>query len=87
VPDLITLLVLADRLTVSVAELTNDLPVPLRRVGTAQVLDMITLQPGISTDALAASLELPFWYAAEIVLYLESTGAIVPTRSGWQPAA
>jgi transcriptional regulator with XRE-family HTH domain len=83
-PDLVALLVLAHRLDVRVGDLIDGLPAPVRRVGTAQVLDLVNRQSGISTDALADSLGLPFWYACEIVLYLQSTGAVAPTRTGWE---
>jgi transcriptional regulator with XRE-family HTH domain len=83
--DLPDLLVLAQRLGVSVGVLTEGLEAPVRRVGTAQVLDLITRQPVIKDDGLAASLGLPRWYVSEIILYLQSLGAIRPTRTGWQP--
>jgi transcriptional regulator with XRE-family HTH domain len=86
-PDLPALLVLGGGLGVSAGELIDGLVAPVRRVGTAQVLDLITRQPLISTDAIAVSLGLPFAYAAEIALYLRSTGAIAPQRTGWQPTA
>ncbi len=85
-PDLPALLVLEQRLGVSTGELTEGLEAPVRRVGTAQVRDLIARQPGISDDALAASLGLPFWYAVEIALYLQSTGEIAHERTGWRPA-
>jgi transcriptional regulator with XRE-family HTH domain len=84
-PNLSDLLVIAHRLGVSAGELTDGLQAPVRRVGTAQVLDLITRRPGISADALATSLGLPSSYAFEIALYLQSTGAIVSRRTGWQP--
>ena len=85
-PDLPTLLVLADRLGVSVAELTDGLQAPVRRTGTAQVGDLIIRKPGINAEDLATSLGLPYLYAFEIALYLQSTGEIVSTRAGWHPA-
>ncbi|MCW3018878.1 MAG: hypothetical protein JWN10_1186 [Solirubrobacterales bacterium] len=86
VPDLIALLVLGETLGASTRELTEGLAAPLRRAGTAQLLELVTRQPGLSTDAAAASLGLPFWYASTLALYLQSTGAIVLERTGWQPA-
>jgi transcriptional regulator with XRE-family HTH domain len=86
-PNLTDLLVLAHRLDVSTAQLTDGLQAPVRQVGTAQVLDLITRQPGITADALATSLGLPFSYAFEIALYLQSTGAIASERAAWHPAA
>ena len=86
-PELPALLVLGRGLGVSAGELIESLAAPVRRVGTAQVLDLITRQPSISTDAIAASLGLPFAYTAEIALYLRSTGAIAPQRTGRQPMA
>jgi transcriptional regulator with XRE-family HTH domain len=86
-PDLPALLVLGGGLGVSAGELIDGLVAPVRRVGTAQVLELITRQPPISTDAIAASLGLPFAYTAEIALYLRSTGAIAPQRTGWALAA
>jgi transcriptional regulator with XRE-family HTH domain len=83
-PNLSDLLVLAHRLGVSAGEFTDGLQAPVRRVGTAEVLDLITRQPGITADALAASLALPSSY---IALYLQSTGAIVSRRTGWHPVA
>lgn len=85
-PDLIALLVLAHRLDVSAGKLIEGLDAPVRRVGTAQVLDLINREPGISTEALAGSLGLPYWYASEIALYLQSTSAIAPARKGWLSA-
>jgi hypothetical protein len=85
-PDVADLLVLAQRLDVSVAILTDGLEAPVRQVGTAQVLDLVTRQRGIKPDALAASLGLPGWYASEITLYLQSVGAIISAPNGWQPA-
>jgi transcriptional regulator with XRE-family HTH domain len=85
-PDLPTLLVLADRLGVSVGKFTDGLQAPVRRDGTARVRDLVTRQPGVSADELAASLGLPYLYAFEIALYLQSTGEIVSTRTGWHPA-
>ncbi len=82
VPDL---LVLADRLSVSAAELIAGLEAPLRRVGTAQVLDQVIRQPGISAEDLATSLGLPYSYAFEIAVYLQATGAIISHRRGWHP--
>jgi transcriptional regulator with XRE-family HTH domain len=84
-PDLPLLLVLADRLGVSVAELTAGLQAPVRRIGTAQVRDLITREPGINAEDLAASLGLPYLYALEIVLYLHATGVVVSRRTGWHP--
>jgi transcriptional regulator with XRE-family HTH domain len=84
-PNLTDLLVLAHRLDISTGQLTDGLQAPVRQVGTAQVLDLIATQPGIKADALATSLGLPFSYAFEIALYLQSTGAIVSRRTGWHP--
>jgi hypothetical protein len=72
-PDLPTLLVLAERLGVSVGELTDGSQAPVRRAG---VRDLVTRQPGIAADEL---------YAFEIALYLQSTGEIVSTHTGWHP--
>jgi transcriptional regulator with XRE-family HTH domain len=85
-PDLIALLVLGETLGLSAGELTEGLAAPLRRAGTAQMLDLVTRQPGLSTGAAAASLGLPFWYASALARYLQSTGAIVSEPTGWQPA-
>jgi transcriptional regulator with XRE-family HTH domain len=84
-PDLPDLLVLADRLGVAAEALIDGLQAPVRRVGTAQVLDLITRQPGITADTLATSLGLPSSYAFEIALDLQSTGAIASRRTGWHP--
>ena len=84
--DLPAMLVFEERLGVSVTELTAGLTAPIRRAGTVQVLDLLRRQPGLSTDALAAMLGLPFWYVCEIALYLQSIRAIVSEQSGWQPA-
>ncbi len=86
-PDLPALLVLGARLGVSAGELIEGLQAPVRRVGTRQVLDLVTRRHGVSADGIAASLGLPFSYAAEITLYLQSTGQIAAQRTGWQPAA
>ncbi len=85
VPDLIAQLRLANRLEVPIERLVDGLVAPVRRLGTAQVLDLVAQQPRLSTDALAATLKLPFWYVSEIVLYLQSTGEITPARTGWLP--
>ncbi len=85
-PNILDLLILEQRLGVTGGELIRDLQAPVRRVGTAQVLDLIRRQPGITAEALATSLELPSSYAFEIALYLLSTGEIVSKHSGWHPA-
>jgi transcriptional regulator with XRE-family HTH domain len=85
-PDLPTLLVLAERLSVSVGELTDGLQAPVRCDGTRRVRDLVTRQPGIAADELAASLKLPYSYAFETALYLQSTGEIVSTPTGWHLA-
>ena len=84
-PNLSDLLVLAHRLGVSVGELTDGLPAPVRRVGTAQVLDQVIRQPEITAKELATSLKLPYSYALEIAVYLQATGAIISHRMGWHP--
>jgi transcriptional regulator with XRE-family HTH domain len=86
IPDLFALLALADRLDVPVRRLVDGLDASVRRVGTAQVIALIGQEPGISTDGLAGSLGFPFWYASEIARYLQATGAIAPTRTGWVSA-
>jgi transcriptional regulator with XRE-family HTH domain len=87
-PDLPALLVLGERLGVSAGELIEGLQAPVRRVGTAQVLELITKSPGITTESIAASLGLPYHYAAEIALYLQSARLIAPAEQrGWRPAA
>lgn len=85
--DLPGLLVVAERLGVSAGMLIEGLQAPVRRVGTAQVLDLVTRQPGATPEVLAASLGLPYSYAYEIALYLQSVGAIASERTGWQPTA
>jgi len=84
-PSLSDLLVLAHRLGVSAGELIAGLEAPVRRVGTAQVLDQIIRQPGITAEDLATSLGLPYSYAFEIAIYLQATGAIISHRRGWHP--
>jgi transcriptional regulator with XRE-family HTH domain len=87
-PDLPALLVLGERLGVSAVELIEGLQAPLRRVGTGQVLELITTSPGITTDGIATSLGLPYPYGAEIALYLQSARLIAPAEQrGWRPAA
>ena len=83
-PDLLALLVLAERLEVSVAELTNGLQAPIRRAGTLHVLDRISQQPEIKHYELAAALGLPEWYVAEIRHYLESIGAVARAPDFWR---
>jgi transcriptional regulator with XRE-family HTH domain len=85
-PDMPALLVLADRLDVPAASLIEGLDPPVRRVGTAQVLDLITQEPGIKQDALIALSGLPDWYVVELTLYLQSVGAIVMVSRGWRIA-
>ncbi len=85
-PDLLELLMLADRLDVSPAVLTDGLEAPVRRAGTAQVLDVITREPGIKHEAISRALGFPGWYTDEIVFYLRSIGGIVRASSGWQTA-
>jgi hypothetical protein len=77
--------IIAHRLGVSARELIDGLQAPVCRVGTAQVLDLITRRPGITADTLATSLGLPSSYSFEIALYLQSTGAIASRRTGWHP--
>src|SRR5271169_5929131 len=69
VPDLIALLMFEQRLGVSVEDFAGGLLAPTRRAGTAQLLDLVAREPGLSTDAIAASLRLPSWYVTEIALY------------------
>jgi transcriptional regulator with XRE-family HTH domain len=83
--DVPELLVIADRLGVSAVELIAGLEAPLRRVGTAQVLDKVICQPGITAKELATSLKMPYSYAFEITIYLQATGAIISHRTGWHP--
>jgi transcriptional regulator with XRE-family HTH domain len=86
-PGLPALLVLADRLSIPVSDSVAGLPAPVRREGTALVLDLIGRRPGVSTKEIAASLGLPCSYALEITLYLNSTRAIAPLQSGWRATA
>jgi DNA-binding transcriptional regulator YiaG len=84
--DVPALLVFGDRLGVSVAQLTAGLPAPVRRGGTQQVLDLVRQGPGLSTDALAARLGMPFSYVSEIAVYLQSTEVLVSEYTGWRPS-
>jgi transcriptional regulator with XRE-family HTH domain len=84
-PDLLALLVLANRLEIPVAALTDGLEAPVRRAGTGQVRDLIACQPGLNSSAVASALGLPDWYAQELLFYLRSIGAIVLRQQGWQP--
>jgi transcriptional regulator with XRE-family HTH domain len=84
-PDLIALLLMGETLGVSAGDLTDGLVAPLRRTGTAQLLELVSRQSGLSTDAAATSLGVPFWYASTLARYLQSTGAIVSAPTGWQP--
>jgi transcriptional regulator with XRE-family HTH domain len=85
VPNLLTLLLLAQGLGVSVDSLTEGLTAPVRRASVAQVLELLARRPGISMDAAAESLQMPSWYVEELVLHLQSVGAIV--RDGKGPAS
>lgn len=82
VPNLLTLLLLAHALDVSMDRLTEGLVAPARWASVAQMLDLLARRPGISTDAAAEALHLPHWVVMELVLYLESVEAIVRDRKG-----
>jgi transcriptional regulator with XRE-family HTH domain len=84
VPDVPGLLTLADGIGVPAARLVENLEAPVRRVGTAKVLDAITQQPGITQDALTVFLRLPDWYVTELTLYLKAVGAIDLGLGGWR---
>jgi transcriptional regulator with XRE-family HTH domain len=86
-PDVPALLTLADRLNVPAAELLAGVQAPVRRVGTAKVLDLITQHPGIKHDSLVTLSRLPDWYGAEITVYLQSVGAIGRAQRGWELAS
>jgi transcriptional regulator with XRE-family HTH domain len=82
VPNLLALLLLAHGLDVSIESLTEGLIAPARWASVAQMLELLARRPGISTDAAAESLQLPPWYVAELVLYLQSVEAIVRDGKG-----
>jgi DNA-binding CsgD family transcriptional regulator/transcriptional regulator with XRE-family HTH domain len=84
--DIPDLLALACSLGASVEQLTRGLRAPVRQTGTDQVRRVIARRPGVSTDSIADSLNLPIAYVAEIALYLEVTDAIVSTPTGWSLA-
>jgi transcriptional regulator with XRE-family HTH domain len=81
---LTVLLMLAHAIGVSAGEPTSGLAAPTRQAGRAQTLAVIARQPGIGTDALAQSLGLPAWYAAQIVRCLASVGEIASESTGWR---
>jgi transcriptional regulator with XRE-family HTH domain len=82
-PDILDLLMLESRLGVQGGKLIDGLEAPVRRVSSAQMCDLITRRPGITTEELATSLGLPSSYVFEIALYLQSAGVIVSRRTGW----
>ncbi len=82
VPNLLALLLLAHGLGVSIDSLTEGLMAPVRRASVAQLLELLARRPGISTDVAAESLQLPSWYVEELVLHLQSVGAVVRGRKG-----
>jgi transcriptional regulator with XRE-family HTH domain len=82
VPNLLALLLLAHGLGVSIDSLTEGLMAPARRASVAQLLELLARRPGISTDVAAESLQLPSWYVEELVLHLQSVGAVVRERNG-----
>jgi transcriptional regulator with XRE-family HTH domain len=81
-PNLLALLLLAHALDVSMDRLTEDLVAPARWASVGQMLELLARRPGITTDDAVESLHLPSWYVRELVLYLESVGAIVRERKG-----
>jgi len=83
VPLLPALLMLGDALGVPADALTDGLAAPTRRAGRTQALALLTSHPGIRIQAIAEAMEVPPWYAFQLVRYLQVTGAIV-WRSGWQ---
>jgi transcriptional regulator with XRE-family HTH domain len=85
-PDLPALLVLAQRLGVSIAALTEGLEAPVRKVSTAQVQGMVARERGVKTDRIAVSLALPLWFVSDITVYLQSIRAIVRGADGWHPS-
>jgi transcriptional regulator with XRE-family HTH domain len=82
VPNLLALLALANGLGASVDCLTEGLIAPARRASVAQVLELLARRPGVTTGVAAESLQLPSWYVEELVLHLQSVGAIVRDRKG-----
>jgi len=84
-PDLIALLIIGHTLGVSIDQLTTGLPAPMRRAGTAQLLDLITRQPGATMSQIEASTGLPPWYIHRLAVHLQATGAIV-SGTGWRLA-
>lgn len=82
VPNLPALLLLAQGLGVSMESLTEGLTAPARRVSVAELIELLARRPGIGTDAAAESLGLPSWYVRELVLHLQSVGAITRGRKG-----
>jgi transcriptional regulator with XRE-family HTH domain len=85
-PGLATLLLLADALGVSVAELMEGLPATTRAAGRVEVLALITQEPGIKKEALVASTGLPSSYVRGIVRYLEARGDIIDATGQWEAA-
>jgi transcriptional regulator with XRE-family HTH domain len=82
VPNLLALLTLASSLGVSMDSLTEGLTAPARRASVAELRELLARRPGISTDVAAESLQLPSWYVEELVLHLQSVGAIVRECKG-----
>jgi transcriptional regulator with XRE-family HTH domain len=86
-PAVPALLLLADRLNVPVNRLLDGTEAPIRRHGTAQVLNAITHNPGIKQSALPVLLGLPDRYVTELTLHLQSVGAIALGLGGWRPTS
>jgi len=84
VPDVLALGVLACPLAVSVGDLTDGLPPALRGATTAQILYLLAREPRLSTQQVAAALELPDPYLTQTLNYLRALGEIAGGRHGWK---
>jgi hypothetical protein len=86
VPSLLAVLMLETRLGASRGSLIANPPAPVRAAGTAQMLELVIREPGISMNAATASLGLTPGHTSQLALYLQSIGAIISGPAGWLPA-
>jgi transcriptional regulator with XRE-family HTH domain len=84
-PGLLVLLMLRDVLGVPLDELTDGVGAPTRQPSCLLVRQLIDSNPGVSTEEIAGSLDLPSWYVFRDARRMWSLGEIRGRSSSWQP--
>src|ERR1700733_349071 len=83
-PSLLVLLMLRDTLGASLGQLTEGVGTPTRQVSCLSVRQLIEGNPGISTEEIAQSLGLQFWYVFQNARHMFSLGQIRGRSRSWQ---